>query len=65
MNVYKKNDLKLRSIRSVLFLCLHERKSQQERIAVTCQKIMEEDKEVVLAVSHGAACRNLYEGLGT
>ncbi|PGM58273.1 histidine phosphatase family protein [Bacillus sp. AFS053548] len=30
----------------------------QERIAITCQKIMEEDNEVVLAVSHGAALRN-------
>jgi broad specificity phosphatase PhoE len=30
----------------------------QKRIADTCQKIMEEDNEVVLAVSHGAACRN-------
>lgn len=30
----------------------------QQRIATTCQKIMEEDNEVVLAVSHGAACRN-------
>lgn len=24
----------------------------------TCQKIMEQDNEVVLAVSHGASCRN-------
>ncbi|WP_088040608.1 histidine phosphatase family protein [Bacillus sp. EAC] len=30
----------------------------QKRIATTCQNIMEEDNEVVLAVSHGAACRN-------
>lgn len=30
----------------------------QLRIATTCQKIMEEDNEVVLAVLHGAACRN-------
>ncbi|MFP7253462.1 hypothetical protein SFC02_04095 [Terribacillus goriensis] len=47
--------MKLRSIRSVLFLCLHGRKSQQKRIAASCQEIMEEDKEVVLAVSHEAA----------
>jgi broad specificity phosphatase PhoE len=30
----------------------------QQRMATTLQKIMEEDNEVVLAVSHGAACRN-------
>ncbi|PFH87700.1 histidine phosphatase family protein [Bacillus sp. AFS088145] len=30
----------------------------QQRIATTCQKLMEEDNEVVLAVSHGAALRN-------
>lgn len=32
-------------------------KEFQKRIADTCQKIMEEDNEIVLAVSHGAACR--------
>jgi broad specificity phosphatase PhoE len=35
-----------------------DQKEMQQRIATTCQKIMEEDNEVVLAVSHGAACRN-------
>lgn len=30
----------------------------QQRVAAAIQKIMEEDNEVVLAVSHGAACRN-------
>lgn len=30
----------------------------QKRVAETCQNIMEEDNKVVLAVSHGAACRN-------
>ncbi len=30
----------------------------KKRVAETLQKIMEEDNEVVLAVSHGAACRN-------
>lgn len=32
-------------------------KEFQKRIADTCQKIMEEENEIVLAVSHGAACR--------
>lgn len=35
-----------------------DQKELQERMAAACQKIMEEDNEVVLAVSHGAACRN-------
>ncbi len=35
-----------------------DQKELQQRIATTCQKIMEEDNEVVLAVSHGAALRN-------
>ncbi|MFS0561890.1 histidine phosphatase family protein [Terribacillus sp. 179-K 1B1 HS] len=30
----------------------------QERMAATCKNIMEGDNGVVLAVSHGAACRN-------
>ena len=33
-----------------------EEKQFQKRIVDTCQKIMKEDNEVVLAVSHGAAC---------
>jgi broad specificity phosphatase PhoE len=33
-------------------------KEFQKRIADTCQKLMEDDNKVVLAVSHGAACRN-------
>ena len=35
-----------------------DQKELQERVAAACQKIMEEDNKVVLAVSHGAACRN-------
>lgn len=35
-----------------------DQKEMQERVASACQKIMEEDNKVVLAVSHGAACRN-------
>ncbi|KQL36308.1 phosphoglycerate mutase [Bacillus sp. FJAT-25509] len=35
-----------------------DQKELQQRIVTTCQKIMEEDNEVVLAVSHGAALRN-------
>ncbi|MFF3021259.1 histidine phosphatase family protein [Gottfriedia sp. NPDC057948] len=35
-----------------------DQKELQQRMATTCQKIMEEDNEVVLAVSHGAALRN-------
>jgi len=35
-----------------------DQKEVQQRMAETCQKIMEEDNEVVLAVSHGGACRN-------
>ncbi|WP_026889762.1 histidine phosphatase family protein [Clostridium beijerinckii] len=35
-----------------------EEKEFQKRIVDTCKKIMEEDNEIVLAVSHGAACRN-------
>jgi broad specificity phosphatase PhoE len=35
-----------------------DQKELQERVAATCQEIMEEDNKVVLAVSHGAACRN-------
>lgn len=35
-----------------------DQKELQLRIAKTCEQIMEEDNEVVLAVSHGAACRN-------
>lgn len=34
-----------------------EEKEFQKRIADTCQKIMEEENKIVLAVSHGAACR--------
>lgn len=36
-------------------------KEFQKRVADTCQKIMEEDNEVVLAVSHGAACRKMMQ----
>ncbi|MDE5052793.1 phosphoglycerate mutase family protein (plasmid) [Niallia taxi] len=35
-----------------------DQKEVQLRMNATCQKIMEEDNEVVLAVSHGASCRN-------
>lgn len=35
-----------------------DQKELQERMAATCQTIMEEDNEVVLAVSHGGSCRN-------
>ncbi|ODG92183.1 phosphoglycerate mutase [Gottfriedia luciferensis] len=35
-----------------------DQKELQQRMATTCQKIMEEDNEVVLAISHGAALRN-------
>ncbi|MBZ9537239.1 histidine phosphatase family protein [Cytobacillus oceanisediminis] len=35
-----------------------DQKEVQLRMATTCQKMMEEDNEVVLAVSHGASCRN-------
>ncbi|RAS73177.1 histidine phosphatase family protein [Priestia endophytica] len=34
-----------------------EEKAFQKRIVSTCRKIVEEDNEVVLIVSHGAACR--------
>lgn len=34
-----------------------EEKEFQKRVVNTCKKIMEEDNEVVLIVSHGAACR--------
>lgn len=34
-----------------------EEKEFQKRIADTCQKIMEKENKIVLAVSHGAACR--------
>lgn len=34
-----------------------EEKEFQKRVVNTCEKIMEEDNEVVLIVSHGAACR--------
>jgi len=34
-----------------------EEKEFQKRMADTCEKIMEEENEVVLIVSHGAACR--------
>ncbi|RAS77256.1 histidine phosphatase family protein [Priestia endophytica] len=34
-----------------------EEKEFQKRIVNTCEKIVEEDNEVVLIVSHGAACR--------
>ncbi len=36
-------------------------KEFQKRVVETCQKIMEEDNEVVLAVSHGAACRKFMQ----
>ncbi|MBM7655436.1 histidine phosphatase family protein [Neobacillus cucumis] len=36
-------------------------KEFQKRVADTCQKIMEDDNEVVLAVSHGAACRKMMQ----
>ncbi|PAD37157.1 histidine phosphatase family protein [Terribacillus saccharophilus] len=35
-----------------------DQKDVQKRVATTCQEIMEGDNEVVLAVSHGATCRN-------
>jgi broad specificity phosphatase PhoE len=38
-----------------------EEKEFQKRMADTVQKIMEEDNEVVLAVSHGAACRKFMQ----
>jgi len=34
-----------------------EEKEFQKRMADTCEKIMKEENEVVLIVSHGAACR--------
>ncbi|MEH7417351.1 histidine phosphatase family protein [Neobacillus drentensis] len=36
-------------------------KEFQKRVANTCQKIMEEENGVVLAVSHGAACRKFMQ----
>lgn len=38
-----------------------EEREFQIRVANTCQKIMEEENEVVLAVSHGAACRKFMQ----
>lgn len=35
-----------------------DQKEVQLRMNTTCQQIMEEENEVVLAVSHGASCRN-------
>ncbi|WP_419880420.1 histidine phosphatase family protein [Peribacillus sp. B-H-3] len=35
-----------------------DQKQVQLRMTTTCQKIMEEDYKVVLAVSHGASCKN-------
>ncbi|PAD21805.1 histidine phosphatase family protein [Terribacillus saccharophilus] len=35
-----------------------DQKELQERVAAACERIMEEGNRVVLAVSHGGACRN-------